>query len=84
MSVGETSLDVLLTLAAPGADGQGQVEFAGWRSMELADAFQLGDEMWLVPLDHQGLFPLRFTLDGNSMDVFAPRARLEFTLTQTP
>jgi CubicO group peptidase (beta-lactamase class C family) len=56
----------------------GSVEFGGWRTLTVADAFQIGESTWIVPLDKAGIFPLRLAVDGEGFAVTAPRVEWKF------
>ena len=83
VAVGEGSLEVQLEIEDVLPSVRGRVAFEGWRSLAVADAFQLGDTTWLVPLDRQGFFPLTLVLAGDSINATAPRADLSFRLTRS-
>ena len=85
VTLGDASLDVHLVIDKPEVScrGSGRLWLFRWRSLEIADMFRLGETIWLVPLDRQGIFPLTFVLEGDSMKASAPRTGWSFGLIRS-
>ncbi|HXI04702.1 MAG TPA: serine hydrolase domain-containing protein [Candidatus Saccharimonadales bacterium] len=80
VKAGAATMHVELTLDGAPGPVKGSVSFAGWRSLDIIDAFRLGSETWLVPLDRNGFLPIRVVASAGALEANVPRANFSVTL----